>query len=131
MDMRRWREHTDFLRVVLNTIVFVSGAIGSMVNMAKGNNIPLALSIAAMVIVVVFVAVELLTRGDQRPQTIPRPATPVSAGPAAPPETGAAVRPVPVTPPGAAEALWYRTGDGRRVIRLVTPAARNGVRNDA
>jgi hypothetical protein len=125
MKWGHWREHTDFLRTVLNTIILVSGAAGSIINLVKGNNIPVVLSIAAMVIVVVFILAELKERRDRK-----REAEKVVAGVSfAQAQVAATPVPYPTVVPESHTLVGnctYWNSGGRLVLRLVAPRASGG-----
>lgn len=124
MNWGHWREHTDFLRTILNTIILVSGAAGSIITLVKGNNIPILISLVVFSIILIFVLVEIKDRRDKRKgdartvEAIKATATPPASGDAAP-------FPVVLPQQGVESApRVYRAPGGRLVLRLVAPAGR-------
>ncbi|MBA4386627.1 MAG: hypothetical protein C0404_01530 [Verrucomicrobia bacterium] len=49
----------DVLKMALSTLVLVSGAVGSAVNLFAGNQLPFVISVTAVVIVVVVIVAEI------------------------------------------------------------------------
>jgi hypothetical protein len=123
----------DTLKMMLNTLVLVSGATGSVINLIKGNSIPFAVSIVAVLIVVVIILAEV--RASRRA------AHDASSG-AATPAPGAGARPMdfllnalrapavatPIAAPApaakqsrphAAPPACYLNAEGTPVIRVI------------
>lgn len=124
MNWKAWRERMDFLRAVLNTVIFVSGAIGSIFNLIKGNNLPMIFSLLAMVFVVIFVITDLKSRRDRDAASLAAAAKAATTGGSVQSHDGSSLRltcahPVLVGQQTTSGASWYHNAESRLVIRLI------------
>ncbi|MEI7437026.1 MAG: hypothetical protein WCL16_09515 [bacterium] len=132
MPVKQFKEHADFLKNVMNILILVSGALGSVVNLIKGNNVPMIISMVAVAVVIGFVLVEWKSRRDQA--VVARAAVAEAAQNAVPTRRPLAPdsEPVPhpiVIPhePVAGGDRVYTDSLGKRVLRLVVARGRNEV----
>ena len=117
----------DVLKTTLSTLILVSGATGSVVNLLKGNNIPMAVSLSIVVLAVVIIIAEIRSSAAERRRRGARLGEVVSAGSGgaereiAAPEDRIAVRRLagaPLADLGAADRV-YVNAKGALVVRAL------------
>lgn len=114
----------DVLKICLQTMVLVSGAVGSAMNLLRGNGVPLALALLAVAVILVVIISEIRS---QR-KGVPAAAAVPHSIPVVPPRPVAYARP---TPPQATQPAWGLDDRGRPVIRVVRLASRSAEERSA
>ena len=125
MDINK---HSDLIKTLLSTVAFVFGAIGSIFNFIKGHNIPMILSIAAVLIAGLIVYAEWRRmQTPQVPVSPPQPTSPIAVVPA-PLSQDLTARSIESCPSNSRalritnpqKGQWF-IEDERVVVRLVGP----------
>jgi|GEM_PF-7030250 len=65
MKGKHLKEHIDLIRAVLSSIVLVSGAVGSLVNILCGHSLPTFLSGVVVLLILVFIFTEFKDRRER------------------------------------------------------------------
>ncbi len=126
----------DVLKTALSTLVLVSGAIGSVVNLLRGNSIPFAISLTGFLLIVLIVLSEvraaLRESRAAAAQSRRAPADTAALSGAACPDwldLAAASARHPEAPEAAADGRVYLADSGAPVIRLVALEPAEGRRH--
>ena len=121
MDINK---NSDLIKTLLSTMMFVFGAIGSIFNFIRGHNIPLALSIFAVIIAGLIVYSEwrrMQQKSTQAPTAAQvAAAAPPGATPSIPIEPMKTAMPAAIRITDQQRGHWHWEGD-RLVIRLIGP----------